>query len=579
MVKLNYSKASRSGSWRATNHREKCCWENSGAGSEVQEQVSIQRRVTPTWSIRWFIGDFRKLVDLYPRGRFLMSNNFTLEDEITKGTGYDCRIRLFPNGNWQYVKPGFVSLYLQASPIFGRDAPQGIFHRHKIIKMEILRFNQNSYVPIKSVHLTLDNAEKNGQNCYGVSKFCRTESILLSAQDFSSPIDITVKITIMDSPVNEMALLEPFLYNDRFSDVEFRFECRGKLRAHKVILASRSKYFEKLFDENKSSIVETLQVKDRMGKLSTDKIRRKITGLLNKLLWSNLDHITKRITDFVNLSKDENDGHTLRTVIAIIFDHACQCSNYSHLYAYLCRNLMNGIDQSIADRNVKMSDGTVARGRNLFLKCLYTKCQLEFEKGCNVDFYIKRDENGESTDATTNEHFLGLKERRRWIGLARFFTELFKCNIVTESMMHRCVKHCLNKTCPYFDQIELLCEILRTVGKFMDHEKAKAHMDAYFERIIFFAQHPQLNEALRSKLMNIVELRENNWVSVNEQLECNELDKMIVENNKSQQSQNQDISFYHIRDVDYKTFKRILYYIYTGRVDSKLDIEILKSFM
>ncbi|CAG8732033.1 1498_t:CDS:2, partial [Acaulospora morrowiae] len=191
-----------------------------------------------------------------------------------------------------------------------------------------------------------------------------------------------------------------------------------------------------------------------------------------------------------------------------------------------------------------------------------------------------RDENGELMDATTNDYFLGLREKRRWLGLARFFTELFKRNVVTEPMMHRCIKHCLNKTQhPHPDQMELLCEILKTAGKFMDHEKAKAHMDTYFERILFFAQHTQLNRNLRSKLMDIVELRENNWILIGKQPEHNELERITVEGTKHPHSQNQEANVYYIFDVDYKTFKKILCYLYTGRIDTKLDTEVLKGYI
>ncbi|CAG8458906.1 850_t:CDS:2 [Diversispora eburnea] len=548
-----------------TNYQEKSDYE-----IEDQGQISVRKRLSHAWSIRWFVKDFQRLVDQYPRGRFLTSNNFILENDLTRDTtGYDCRIRLFPNGNRQYLKPGYVSLYLQVSPRFKNDDdvnnnPQGIFQNNKILKMEILRFNQNSsYNTIKTVHLTLDNVEKNDQNSYGLSKFCRTDSILTSLQD---PIEIAIKITILDSPINEMTPFEPFLYNDRFSDIEFKFECGGKLNAHRIILASRSKYFEKLFDENKSLITEEYQSKNNYeDKLTTTKIKRKLTGLLNKLLWDNMDKISKQIINFANQSKDENDGHTLRTIIYIIFDHACQCRNYSHLYVHLCKSLMDGIDQEIKDINIKMPDGSLAKGRQLFLKYLYTKCQLEFEKGCRADHYIKRDENGDPVNIKSNEFFLGLKEKRRWLGLARFFAELFKRNVVTESMMHRCIKHCLNKSHPFPDQIELLCEILRTAGKFIDHEKAKPHLDTYFERLLFFAKHPQLNRILHSMLMEIIELRENDW--------------MTVEEMKLRQMQNQETKVIHINDVDYKTFKKILCYFYTGKIDTKLDREVLKGYM
>ncbi|CAG8511193.1 25679_t:CDS:2, partial [Gigaspora margarita] len=536
--------------------------------SNDQDRVLVQKCITPTWSISWTIKDFRRLVDLYPRGRFLTSGNFTFEDEITKEC-YDCRIRLFPNGNWQYQPAGFVALYLQATPRSEKDTPQGIFQNYEILKMELLQ--SPNTLPLKLAHLTVDNVEKNGQNSYGLAKFCRTESILANSYDS----EVTIKITLFGSPINDSAPFEPFLYNDRFCDVEFRFECGGKLRAHKVILSARSKYFEKMFDGNKPLIAEEYQPQNRDDKKPIYKLRRLLTGLLNRLIWDNMENVANQIIAIVNRSKDEKDGHTLRTVIYIIFDYACQCRNFSDLYAHLCKNLMDGMDQDIIDKYIKMPDGYAAKGRNLFLKYLYTKCQIELEKGCAADLYIKHDENGELVNKS-NEYFLAVRERKRWLGLARFFAELFKRNVITESMIHKCVKHCLNKAqSPFIDQrIDFLYELLKTAGKLMDHEKARSHMDTYFERMAFFAQHTQLNKHLCVMLMDLIELRKNGWNSVNKKSDYDRLyDIEKINNEDLKQLQNSDVKAMHIDDVDYKTFKRILYYFYTGKIDSKLDVE------
>ncbi|CAG8845702.1 9636_t:CDS:1, partial [Racocetra persica] len=212
-----------------------------------------------------------------------------------------------------------------------------------------------------------------------------------------------------------------------------------------------------------------------------------------------MENVSNQIIAIVNRSKDEKDGHTLRTVIYVIFDYACQCRNFSDLYAHLCKSIMDGMDQEIIDKHIKMPDGYAAKGRNLFLKYLYTKCQIELEKGCAADLYIKRDDNNKKS----NDYFLAIRERKRWLGLARFFAELFMRNVITESMIHKCVKHCLNKAqSPFIDQrIDFLYELLKTAGKLMDHEKARSHMDTYFERMAFFAQHTHLNKQLCAMLM------------------------------------------------------------------------------
>ena len=50
--------------------------------------------------------------------------------------------------------------------------------------------------------------------------------------------------------------------------------------------------------------------------------------------------------------------------------------------------------------------------------------------------------------------------------------------------MHECVKQLLRKVeYPEEEQIEILCQLLKTVGQLLDVPKARAHMDVYFMRM------------------------------------------------------------------------------------------------
>lgn len=65
-----------------------------------------------------------------------------------------------------------------------------------------------------------------------------------------------------------------------------------------------------------------------------------------------------------------------------------------------------------------------------------------------------------------------------------FMSELFKFQMLTERIMHECVKKLLrNFDNPEEEEIEGLCKLLSTVGQLLDTPKARAHMDAYFLRI------------------------------------------------------------------------------------------------
>jgi hypothetical protein len=78
-------------------------------------------------------------------------------------------------------------------------------------------------------------------------------------------------------------------------------------------------------------------------------------------------------------------------------------------------------------------------------------------------------------------------ERERWknsLGLIKFIGELFKLQMLTERIMHECVKKLLwNVDNPEEEEIESLCKLLTTVGRILDTAKARAHMVVYFSRM------------------------------------------------------------------------------------------------
>ncbi len=66
---------------------------------------------------------------------------------------------------------------------------------------------------------------------------------------------------------------------------------------------------------------------------------------------------------------------------------------------------------------------------------------------------------------------LETKARRRSLGNIRFIGELFKLKMLTESIMHDCLLKLLRSNDE--DSLECLCRLLTTVGKELDHAKAK----------------------------------------------------------------------------------------------------------
>ncbi|XP_075878614.1 eukaryotic translation initiation factor 4 gamma 2a [Nelusetta ayraudi] len=103
------------------------------------------------------------------------------------------------------------------------------------------------------------------------------------------------------------------------------------------------------------------------------------------------------------------------------------------------------------------------------------------------------------------------------LGNIKFIGELGKLNLIHESILHKCIKTLLDKKKKVHlkdmgEDLECLCQIMKTVGPKLDHEKARSLMDQYFGRMKSLTTNKELPSRIRFLLQNTVELRANGWV-------------------------------------------------------------------
>ena len=99
--------------------------------------------------------------------------------------------------------------------------------------------------------------------------------------------------------------------------------------------------------------------------------------------------------------------------------------------------------------------------------------------------------------------------------------ELGKLELLQEGILHKCVKQLIERKksalggaariSDMSEDIECLCEIMRTVGQRLDHDRARTWMDQYFERIRAYQSNPELPARIRFLLQDIIELRARRW--------------------------------------------------------------------
>ncbi|CAE6492912.1 unnamed protein product [Rhizoctonia solani] len=257
-------------------------------------------------------------------------------------------------------------------------------------------------------------------------------------------------------------------------------------------------------------------------------VDRKVKALLNKLTMENFDSISDQIIEWANKSEQEKDGSTLMQVIKLVFEKAKDEAAFSEMYARLCRKMMERVSPNVQDETIRNWEGQPITGGMLFRKYLLNRCQEDFERGWSakeaalaavaskagedkVAEAAASEGNGEAV-LYSDEYYAAAKAKRQGLGLVRFLGELLKLQMLTERIMHECIKKLLwNVVNPEEEEIESLCELLKTVGQSLDNPRARNHMDIYFERMQEMAKGSNINSRMQFMLQDVIELRARHW--------------------------------------------------------------------
>lgn len=237
--------------------------------------------------------------------------------------------------------------------------------------------------------------------------------------------------------------------------------------------------------------------------LAPDVVQRKVKSNLNKMTPENFDRISEQILVIVSQSKDETDGRTLRQVIQLTFEKATDEAHWAPMYAKFCKRMLESMSPDIKDESIRDRNGNVVAGGNLFRKYLLNRCQEEFERGWKVNLPDKPEGTTEEIAMMSDEYYAAAAAKRRGLGLVKFIGELYKLGMLTERIMHECVKKLVDyEGIPDEAEVESLTSLLRTIGASLDvSEKGHAMMDAYFDRITKMMDTPDLPSRLRFMLL------------------------------------------------------------------------------
>ncbi|KAL4807267.1 hypothetical protein BDV18DRAFT_115057 [Aspergillus unguis] len=239
------------------------------------------------------------------------------------------------------------------------------------------------------------------------------------------------------------------------------------------------------------------------GHMPPDVVQRKVKAALNKMTPENFPRISGQILEIVSQSKDESDGRTLRQVIQLTFEKATDEAHWASIYAKFCKSMLESMSPEIRDENIRDKNGNVVAGGSLFRKYLLNRCQEEFERGWKINLPEKPEGVTEEAAMMSDEYYAAAAAKRRGLGLVKFIGELYKLGMLTERIMHECVKKLVDyEGIPDEAEVESLTSLLRTIGASLDaSERGPAMMDAYFHRITLMMQTPNLPSRMQFMLL------------------------------------------------------------------------------
>lgn len=251
------------------------------------------------------------------------------------------------------------------------------------------------------------------------------------------------------------------------------------------------------------SLVQPASAQAAPAHMPPDMVQRKVKAALNKMTPENFERIAGQILEIVSQSKAENDGRTLRQVIQLTFEKATDEAHWASIYAKFCKRMLETMSPEIQDESIRDKTGAVVTGGSLFRKYLLNRCQEEFERGWKVNLPPKPEGETEEAAMMSDEYYAAAAAKRRGLGLVKFIGELYKLGMLTERIMHECVKKLVDyEGMPDEAEVESLTSLLRTIGASLDvSERGHALMDVYFSRIQMMMETEGLPSRIRFMLM------------------------------------------------------------------------------
>ena len=236
--------------------------------------------------------------------------------------------------------------------------------------------------------------------------------------------------------------------------------------------------------KNSSSSVNLSSATNDEGEDSAEVLANKALLILNKISWTTMDKLTKRLVDETNLV----ENHEVRTIIiSTLISKAQSEQHFGPMYAQLC---------SIICKEFKP-----------FKKELLEQCQGEFETD-TADKIVQATETADGTPMDEEEvQYHSMLIRKAYVGHIKFLGELYLRDVVKLSVMTYCLDELL-KDESNEENLECFAHLMTTMGeKLVGHTKKKNNKPFDWGPVILLSKSSNTSNRIKFLLQDLLELK------------------------------------------------------------------------
>jgi len=248
------------------------------------------------------------------------------------------------------------------------------------------------------------------------------------------------------------------------------------------------------------------------------KVARDSLSILNKMTLEMFEKLTAKW-----MALPIETPELLKKIVDQLFEVVLTQQHFAVVYAKFCKVAVQTLDEEFCKTKPafapKEVNGKLAKVQT-FKRILLTKCQDEYRNSVTADSQTPPPKRADFPEGSEGDAEMAKSEesyntkRKRVLGNIRFVGELFKEDLLSETILWMCLKELLQRAEAKLEveTCDSLVDLLSQIGKKIDSKKKNAKsMNDYFRSLKALRANSKLEVRIKFKIDDLHELRSRGW--------------------------------------------------------------------